>query len=316
MMDIHPFPDFSTASVEVLNFLYQRLNFDLWMVTRLEGSDWIVLQAEDHGYGIKKGTVFSWADSFCSQMVLGKGPRIAPCASAIPAYAATPIAQQVTIGAYVGIPLLLENGSLFGTLCAIDPDSQSETITAELPLIELLARLLCSILENDLKLTEQIRLTERAQVEAMTDSLTGLYNRRGWEQLLTVEENRCYSYGHSACVVSIDLDDLKKFNDTDGHASGDVLIEKAAQIIQSTVRKQDIIARVGGDEFVVMLVETGYQDASAIVTRLHTQLLAQGIRASVGLASRNPTQGLRKAWHEADQAMYACKRSQKGLIQL
>ncbi|PSF38188.1 sensor domain-containing diguanylate cyclase [Aphanothece hegewaldii CCALA 016] len=314
MMDIYPYPDFSTASVEVLKYLSQRLNFNLWMVTRTEGSDWIVLKAEDHGYGVKEGTVFRWADSFCSQMVAGRGPRIAPCASAVPAYAATPIAQQVTIGAYVGIPLLLESGALFGTLCAIDPSPQSQAIAAELPLIELLARLLCSLLDNDLKLTEQIRRTERAKVEAMTDVLTGIYNRRGWEQLLTAEENRCRSYGNSACVVSIDLDDLKKVNDTYGHASGDILIRNAAQIIKSTIRKQDIVARIGGDEFVILLVDAGCEDGSIIVERLHTQLFTQGVRASIGLAFRNPSLGLGNAWQEADQAMYICKRSHKGML--
>lgn len=314
MMDFYPFPDFNTASTEVLNFLQQRLNFDLWMVTRTEDNDWIVLQAKDQGYGVKEGMVFSWADSFCSQMVLGRGPRIAPCANEIPAYAEAPIAQQVKIGAYVGMPLVLSDGSLFGTLCAIDPEPQLETITTELPLIELMTRLLCTVLENDLKLSEQIRHTERAMVEAMTDALTGLYNRRGWEQLLTAEEGRCRHYGYSACIVSIDLDNLKQVNDTQGHASGDQLIKKAAQIIRSTVRKDDIVARVGGDEFVILVVEGNSQTTSSLLVRLRTQLSAADVHASLGFAQRNPTLDLQAAWHEADQAMYVCKRANKGTI--
>ena len=72
-----PYTDFESASRAVLAFLHDRLGFDLWMVTRTEGDDWIVLQSEDHGYGVKDGTVFRWADSFFSQMVLGRGPCIA-----------------------------------------------------------------------------------------------------------------------------------------------------------------------------------------------------------------------------------------------
>ena len=72
------FNDFEAAGQRVLAFLHQRFGFGLWMVTRTEGEDWIVLQSEDHGYGVKPGTVFRWADSFCSEMVKGNGPRIAP----------------------------------------------------------------------------------------------------------------------------------------------------------------------------------------------------------------------------------------------
>jgi hypothetical protein len=75
------------------------------MVTRTEGNDWIVPHARDSGYGVTPNTVFKWADSFCSHMVAGRGPRIAPVPAAVLVYAAAPIAQQVDIGAQVGVPL-------------------------------------------------------------------------------------------------------------------------------------------------------------------------------------------------------------------
>ena len=183
--------DFSSAARAVLAFLHGRLGFDLWMVTRTEGDDWIVLQREDHGYEVPQGAVFRWADSFCSQMVAGRGPRVAPCSAEVPVYANAPISRQVQIGAYVGVPLDRGDGSLFGTLCAIHPEAQPGEILAEQPLIELLAGLLCTLLESELRATEQVRLMERAEAEALTDALTGLYNRRGWERLLAGEEERC-----------------------------------------------------------------------------------------------------------------------------
>lgn len=102
--------NFQTAARSVLAFLHRRLGFDLWMVTRTEGEDWIVLQAEDHGYNVTDGTVFRWADSFCSQMVKALGPRIAARSDDIPAYASARIGQQVKIGAYVGVPLRRADG--------------------------------------------------------------------------------------------------------------------------------------------------------------------------------------------------------------
>lgn len=185
-----PLLDFEAASQAVLAYLHQQLGFSLWMVTRTQGDDWIVLQANDQGYDIKTGDVLSWKSSFCARMVQGYGPKIAPVAQHIPAYAAAPIGQQVPIGAYIGVPLVHRDGSLFGTLCAIDPVPQPHAIEAALPTLELLADLLSAILNADLRAAEQARRAERLQVEAHEDALSGLYNRRGWDYLMAAEEAR------------------------------------------------------------------------------------------------------------------------------
>jgi diguanylate cyclase len=308
MLDVQAFSDFDSAARAVLGFLHARIGFDLWMVTRTEGQDWIVLQASDHGYGVEDGNVFRWADSFCCQMVAGYGPRIAPRSDEIPAYAIAPIGRQVQIGAYIGVPLTYSDGSLFGTLCAIHPTSQTDAIANELALVELLAKLLSTILNIDLLAAEQTRSAERARAEAMSDVLTGLYNRRGWETLLTSEESRCQQLGHSACVISIDLDGLKLVNDTKGHAKGDELLRKTAQVLSSAVRWRDVVARVGGDEFAVLGVECDRSAANLLMERIQTALIAVQVDASLGVAHRNPSSGLFQAWIEADQAMYACKK--------
>jgi len=197
-MDEPSVQNFETAARSVLSFLHRRLGFDLWMVTRTEGEDWVVLQAEDHGYNVTDGTVFRWADSFCSRMVVGLGPRIAPRSDDIPAYASAPIGRQVKIGAYVGVPLRGADGDLFGTLCAIDPHAQPESITQEQELIDMLANLLSGLLQTELAFASEARPVERAEAEALSDGLTGIFNRRGWTRLLAAEEHRCRRYGHPA----------------------------------------------------------------------------------------------------------------------
>lgn len=303
------FADFSSAAQAVLRHLHNRLGFDLWMVTRTEGDDWIVLNAEDHGYGVTDGTVFRWADSFCSHMVEGRGPRIAPRSEAVPAYAAAPIGRQVKIGAYVGVPLTRNDGSLFGTLCAIHPAPQPAAIQAEQPLVELLSSLLSTILTAELRATEEARRAERAEAESLLDPLTGLYNRRGWDQLLAAEEERCRRLGHPACVLSIDLDDLKAVNDIQGHAAGDDVLRRSAEALRSSLRAQDVAARLGGDEFSVLCVECDARSGGGLITRIRSALAQQGIAASLGAASRDPAQGLAFALHRADEAMYTEKRS-------
>ncbi len=306
--------DFVAAGKAVLEFLRGRFGFDLWMITRTEDNDWIVLMAEDHGYNVQEGNVFHWSDSFCSRMVEGLGPCIAPQANSIAAYVEAPIGQQVPIGAYIGIPLTYSDGRLFGTLCAIDPVPHSKEIESEQPLIELLAGLLSSLLNAELKTVEAKRQAERAEVEAMSDGLTALYNRRGWDKLVAMEEERCCRYGHSVCVFLVDLDDLKHVNDLYGHNAGDKLLVQASQALKEAVRPTDVVARLGGDEFAILGIECDAKNAQAIANRISHCLNAAGVKASLGFAVRQPQYGIQFAFQQADAAMYRDKANRKSLL--
>lgn len=306
-MDNISFKNFEEAGQAVLKFLHQRFGFNLWMITRTEGDDWIVLQSEDNGYDVKPGQVFNWADSFCSHMVLGTTPRIAPYSPDIPLYANAPINKLVDIQAYIGQPLLKEDGSLFGTLCAIDPQPKPETLVEDAALFDLLAQMLSYILQTELRETQQMRKTEHFEAEALSDSLTGLFNRRAWDKLVNLEEERCKRYGHPTTVLMIDLNNLKITNDKLGHAAGDKLIKKAASTLKEQVRNNDIVARLGGDEFAVLSIETNLENAEKLVTRIQDAFAEASISAAIGLAVRNPTYGLSAAIIEADEKMYQNK---------
>ncbi len=314
-LDTKAYPDFAAASQAVLKFLHRRIGFNLWMVTRVVQQDWIVLQAEDHGYGVKAGDVFAWQSSYCSQMVQGKGPCIATTAAKIPAYAQAPINDLVDIGAYIGIPLQHSDGSLFGTLCAIHPQPVTQNLDEELPLLELIAKLLSSYLTSDLLVQHERRRAERAEVQALTDELTGLYNRRGWSQLLEKEEIRCRHFGLSACVVVVDLDDFKAVNDTLGHQAGDEWLQRFAAVLKGTLRRDDVAARTGGDEFAVLGVDTDAMGAQALADRIRLALAAHQIPASTGMALRASPENLMATWRRADADMYRCKQATKFLPQ-
>lgn len=234
-----------------------------------------------------------------------------PRSEEIPLYATAPINQQVCIKSYIGQPLLKEDGSLFGTLCAIDPETKSEAILQDMQLIELLGQLLSSILQAELRQSEQIRQHELLQEEASKDELTGLYNRRAWEKLLRAEEERCKQYGHPAAVLFIDLNDLKKVNDSLGHDEGDKLIQNAAQVLRDNVRINDIVARLGGDEFVILSVENDETSTESLVDRLINAFAAANIGAAIGMAMRHPGHGLFAALAQADQNMFEYKRRKK-----
>jgi len=298
---------FDTAARAVLRFLHQRIGLDLWMITRTRGEEWIVLQVEDQDSAVAVNSVFHWGDPGSARMIAGFGPRVAPASTVIPASLEIPEGHRMKVGSYVGVPLTYADGSVFGTLCAIDPSPHTEEIVPELPLIELLAAMLSALLNSELKATEAQRRAERAREEADSDALTGLCNRRAWDRLLTLEDARCRRYGHPACVVAIDLDGLKATNDSFGHAAGDRLLRQAAKAIRSAARETDIVARVGGDEFAVLGVECDPAMSHRLVDRLRAALDEAGIAASVGLAAHVPASGLQHAWQQADREMYRAK---------
>jgi len=310
---ISSFTSFELATQAVLKFLHDQIGFQLWMFTRVEGNDWIVLDAQDYGYNVRAGDVFKWSDSFCVRMVEGKGPRISSRCEEVAAYLEAPINQQVTIKSYIGMPLAKKDGSLFGTLCAIDPQPQPPLTQQQKHLIELQSQLLATILHFELQKEENLRRFERAQAEAQRDVLTGVYNRRGWETFLLAEESRCQKYGHSACVMVIDLDNLKKINDQNGHSAGDKLIKNAAYHLCETLRKGDIVARLGGDEFGILMIEIDAEEILKTVDRIQKQLEANNISASVGWAIRSHKSTLQIAVEQADKKMYEQKKIRKQL---
>ena len=293
-------PDFAGASREVLSFLHQRIGMDLWMVSRADNEDWVVLAAEGAGYGVRQGDVFRWADTFCSRMVRGEGPRVAPRTADVPAYAALPLASELPVGAYVGVPLVDAEGRLFGTLCGINPEPMPSSIADEQPMVEVFADMLSGLLSAELNTTALTREAETARSEALTDALTGLANRRGWEQALAAEEERCRRYGATACVAAIELDGLQ--SPASGEARQAALV-RAAQALRQTVRKPDTLARLEDDRFVVLGVECTTAEAMALLRRLEQGIQGAELSAALGMAMRNRSSGLFETFDRAIDAM-------------
>jgi diguanylate cyclase (GGDEF)-like protein len=294
-------PDFAKASQEVLSFLHGRLGMDLWMVTRTDDADWVVLSCADRAYGLEPGTVFRWADTFCSRMVRGEGPRVAPRAREVAAYADAGIAAQLDIGAYVGVPLVDEQGELFGTLCALNRAPMPAALVEEQPMVEVLADMLSGLLSAELHSNALARDAEAARSVLLTDALTGLANRRGFEQALATEDERCRRYGATACVVAVELDSLRGAALPD--AGRDALRVRAAQALRQTVRKPDTLARLEDDRLVVLGVECTTAEALALLRRLEQGLAAADAPASLGMAMRNRSAGLGETFDRALDAM-------------
>jgi len=163
--------------------------------------------------------------------------------------------------------------------------------------------------------TAAVRLS-RAEIEAITDGLTGLYNHRYLQERLNEELHRARKLGQPLTALFCDLDHFKGYNDANGHSAGDAVLREVAHLIEQSVRNIDIAARYGGEEFVVLLVETGREAALEVAERIRERIRAAGFSAhgtpltvSIGLAGYpEDTEHREELLDKADWAMYLAKR--------
>jgi diguanylate cyclase (GGDEF)-like protein len=156
---------------------------------------------------------------------------------------------------------------------------------------------------------------------ARKDALTGAANRRSFFESALIEIDRMHRYKHAFSLAYIDLDDFKGLNDTMGHDTGDLVLRTVASTIIKNIRSTDIFARIGGDEFVLLLSETGIEQAQAVVDKLHAALDERMNRArwpvsfSIGVMTfiRSPS-SVDELIKKADALMYAAKREGKNRV--
>lgn len=153
-------------------------------------------------------------------------------------------------------------------------------------------------------------MVKRLHTLATTDGLTGLFNRNTWDTLFEQEFIYLGRSKSSLSLMLIDLNDFKMVNDTQGHQAGDLILVKTAKAIKEVVRDSDVIARWGGDEFIILLRECNLVQAKRLVERLHKKLDGL-ITASVGITEYQPgdTQDIMLA--RADQLMYEEKAQKR-----
>jgi diguanylate cyclase (GGDEF)-like protein len=155
---------------------------------------------------------------------------------------------------------------------------------------------------------------DRFARQARIDPLTGLENRAAWDEHVSIEEARRLRYARSVTIVSADLDNLKAVNDRYGHEAGDRLIRAAANLLRRHARGADRIARVGGDEFLILMPETDLHGAGRYLARMRAAVRriqateVSGLRLSFGAATAREEETLVSVMARADAAMYAAKK--------
>lgn len=164
-----------------------------------------------------------------------------------------------------------------------------------------------------------VRISRRQQEQlarlAQTDPLTGAVNRRYLDQVLAREIARCGRTGAEISVGYLDLDHFKRFNDTRGHASGDSLLREAVAAWRGELRGSDVLARIGGEEFVVVLPDSGLDVSQNAVERLR-RAMPLGQTCSAGVAAFRPGDSCQSLLARADAALYRAKRGGRNCVVL
>jgi len=151
------------------------------------------------------------------------------------------------------------------------------------------------------------------EATARTDMLTGLPNRRAWDEELRREVSRAGRHGHSLAVAMLDLDGFKAFNDAHGHQAGDALLAEVGDLWRTLLRVTDFIARYGGEEFAALLPACPPDEAVAALERL-CSALPEGQTCSAGVAYWNGDESPDALIARADTALYEAKRAGRDRI--
>lgn len=218
-----------------------------------------------------------------------------------------------SIRSEIAIPLIVANQCI-GVL-DLESDRPNAFTREDLELLELIASSAAVAMQN-------ARIHREQQILAITDSLTGLYNRRKFFEMANSELERSRRFNRPLSILMLDLDHFKDYNDTYGHQSGDELLSQLASSLSSSLREFDTLARYGGDEFVLLLPEVDEQNAQKVAKRLISQLenmkitiqkpngTQTNLTMSVGIASYpkdgDDVSSLIKA---ADRALYQAKEA-------
>ncbi|WP_133478624.1 GGDEF domain-containing protein [Cognatilysobacter segetis] len=271
---------------------------------------------------IPEGIRVPWDDTLCRRAIEEGRTQ---CDDVPARWGDSEAARTLGLQTYVSVPVRAGDGALYGTLCAASAERHVIDADAE-NVLRLFSRLIGYHLERERLIDELRRANEELAESALADSLTGLPNRRSLERELSRMLARVQRDDRALVVAYIDLDAFKPINDRHGHEAGDRFLVAMARALETALRGGDLVARIGGDEFVVAgTVPRETADAAADVLRQRLEAATRGrfdigggaaidyAGASVGVVlARTGEVDAEAVLARADRAMYACKNARRG----
>lgn len=231
-------------------------------------------------------------------------------------FGANTLLQEYGINAYIGVPIRSE-GRVVGVLYALDREARTEYLQDEMDFLSILASRAGSAIAY-------ANLFAQVALLATQDPLTGLLNRRAFYSRADEEMNRANRFNHPLSVLIVDVDRFKTINDRFGHSAGDRALQHIAGCLRHDTRQIDLLARLGGEEFAVLLPETGLSTAAEVAGRLRLKVEESPyvlddadveLTISIGVSSLSvalPT--IDALTDAADEALYAAKHAGRNQV--
>lgn len=290
----------------------QALKADYSAVALLDPDDRLILRAA-WGQATKRviGMELEQGDkSQTGYTILREEPVLVQDYSQLTGFSVPPLVSQYKISSGLSVPML-SRGKVIGAMLAHSKTPRHFN-QENIPILSLIA--------NQTAITiDKIRLHEETRQLAFTDELTSLYNRRHFIKLAEREVDRAIRYKHSLAFIMFDLDRFKQVNDSYGHPAGDQVLKTVASLVRQELRDIDLLGRYGGEEFVILLPETGRKGARALAERLRKRIaqtqinIAQekiSITISLGVSILSPDcNNLANLIEASDKALYSAKET-------
>lgn len=259
----------------------------------------VFLSSKTKGNPYKVGQKERYIDSGlnCERVIRQGNMLLVPDASKSQEWMNNPD-MKFNMKCYLGFPIKLPNGNIFGTICVLD---NKENDFSE-DMIECMSRMR-DLIESNLLLFHL----------SITDQLTGVYNRTFFNEKIEKETKNAAQKDQPITAMILDIDNFKNINDTCGHLYGDAVLAKCAGIISDTLRDRDIAFRLGGDEFFVLMPNTAIDEATAVAEKIRANIENSGIgqdipvTTSIGVAERVCVESLDNWLTRTDKALYKAK---------
>lgn len=301
---LRPYASLHESLPALLACLRSIVPMRLWMVGRLSGNAWTVIQADDREDQVKSGDSFPWPDTLCVRVLDHYGCCYAEDAAANPVLADAPVRATMQIGAYIGYPILSWRGELLGTVCAIDPQPQQGYTAQQRQDVATISRTISTLVAHSFKLDESRRVEQRVKAPASIDHLTGLPNLLGWENLLSEEEMALREEDEDALVAMVEIAEPGSVASAAGSIDWDNTVVRHAHVLKSHVRGRDVVARLGPTRFGVVLRGLTPEQGSAAFGKIRQAMHDSGAKAALGFAMRRSSASLAEAARIADIRMY------------
>lgn len=312
--EIIPTADFKTTAENALKHLKTEYPFGVWALTPVnkDTCDLIILCSEYFQRKVKNkikhNDVFSWLASLTRKFARLKSPHIVnnkrkDCT--------TGIFEKEPVESYVVIPIYDPQGELFCILYALDTEIKFLDKKNTILKLKYISDMLMIIYWQEQEIIQLKALNEKMELLAHTDGLTQLFNLRGWEKQLKIEEARCKRYDIEHAIAILDMDNLKIINDEHGHEKGDIELKSLAVLLEYNIRENDIAARVGGDEFGLFLYESDIQTTNKTIDRIRNVLYEHEIYISIGACQSTEAINIKEMSRLADKRLYEEKKQKK-----